>query len=59
MSNGTCVKGTGVDGAASTVGSQQLREGGVEVVGNEGGDDIFVAIWDDEEMTSTSGGEVV
>jgi len=44
LSNGTGVKGTRVDGATASISSEEFGKGGVEVVGNEGGDDVFVAV---------------
>ena len=59
LSNWTSVKGTGVDRAATAVSGKKFREGGMEVIGDEGGDYVFFTIRDDKEVTSTSTVEVV
>jgi len=48
-----------VDCATTTISGKKLGKGGVEIVGNEQGDNIFFAIWDDKEVASTSGVEVI
>ena len=53
------MKGARVDGATASVGSEEFRKGGVEIVRNERGDDVFVAIRDDKEVTCTNSVEVV
>jgi len=48
-----------VDCAAMTIGGKEFRKGGVEVVRNKGGDDIFVAIRNDKKMTSANSVKIV
>ena len=57
--HGSGVKGTGVNGATMTIGGKKFWKCGIKVVGNEGGDDIFIAIRDDKEVTGASGCEIV
>jgi len=59
LSNRTSVEGTRVDGAAMSIGGEELGEGCMEVVGDEEGHDVLVAIRDNEEVTRTNGIEVV
>jgi len=53
------MKGARVDGTVSSVCGQEFRERVAKVVTNEWGDDVFVAKWNDEEVTSASTVEVV
>ena len=59
LPNWASVKGARVNGTATTVSGKEFREGGVKVIRDEGGDDIFVAIWNDKEVTCTNGIKVV
>jgi len=59
LSNWACMEGARVNCATTTVGGEKFREGGVEVVRDEGGNDIFVAIRNDKEMVGACCGEVV
>jgi len=59
LSNGTGVKGTRVNSATASIGGEELGKGGVKVVGNEGRNDVLVAVRNNEEMTCTDGVEVV
>jgi len=55
----TGMKGARVDGATASVSGKNFRKGGVEIIGNEGGNDVFVAVGDDKEVTCTNSVEVV
>jgi len=59
LSNGTGVKGTRVDGATASISSEKFGKGGVEVVGNEGGDDVFIAVGNDKEVMRANCVEIV
>ena len=59
LSNWASMERTGVDCATTAISGKEFGKGGVEVIGDEGGDDIFFAIRDDKEMASTSGIKVV
>jgi len=48
-----------VDCAAATVSGEEFREGGMEVIRNKGGDDIFVAVRNHKEVTGACHCEVV
>jgi len=49
----------GVDRTTTAISGKEFRKGGVEIIGDEGGDDVLFAIRDDKEMASTSGIKVV
>jgi len=53
------VKGSGVDGAVASIGGEEFWERVAEIIANEGGDNIFVAERDNEEMACPSGVEIV
>jgi len=59
VSNWMGMKRARVDCATMAVSGKELGKGGMEIVGNERGNNIFFAIWDDKEMASTGGVEVV
>ena len=59
LSNQTGMKGTRVNGAATSVGGEELGKGGVKIVGNEGRNNVLVAVRDDKKETRTNGVEVV
>jgi len=59
LSDGMGVKGARVDGAATSISGEELREGSMEVVGDERGDDVLLAIRNDKEVTCTNSVEVV
>ena len=59
LSDGMGVKGARVNGATASVGGKEFRESSVEVIGDKGGDDVFVAIRNDKKVTRTDGIEVV
>ena len=59
LSDRAGVKGTRVDGTTTSVGGKELGEGCMEVVGDEGGNDVLVTVGNDEEVTRTNGVEVV
>jgi len=48
-----------VDCATAAISSKKFRKGGVEIVGDEGGDDVLFAIRDDKEMAGSNGIKVV
>jgi len=59
LSNRMGMKGARVDGATASVGGEELRKSGVEVVRNKGGDDVLIAIRNDKKVMCTNGVEVV
>jgi len=59
LPNRASMKGVRVDCATATISGKELREGCMEVVGNEGGDDVLFAIWNDKEVASTGSIEIV
>ena len=59
LSDRTGVKGARVDGATVSVGGEEFRKSGVEVVRNKGGDDVLVAIRNDKKVMRTNSVEVV
>ena len=48
-----------VNGAAQSSCCQEFRKGGIEVVRNEGGNDILFSVGDDEKVSSAGGVPVV
>jgi len=48
-----------MNGATATVGGKEFGEGGVKVIGDESGDNVFFTIWNDKEMASSHSVEVV
>jgi len=48
-----------VDHATAAISSKEFGKGGVEIIGDEGGDDVLFAIRDDKEMAGPDGVEVV
>ena len=56
---GSGMERMGMDGAATTVGGKEFWECGIEVVGNEGGDNVLIAIGNDKEMTGARGCKIV
>ena len=59
LSYSTGMKGTRVDGAATSVSGEEFRKGRVKVVGDEWGDDILIAVGNDKEMARTNGVKVI
>ena len=59
LPNWVCMKGTRVDCAATTISSEEFRESGMEVIGDEGGDNVLFTIRNNKEMTGANGVEVV
>ena len=59
VSDRASMEGTGVDRAVVAVSCKYFGEGHVKVVRDEWHDNIFFAIWDNEEVTSTCSIEVV
>jgi len=59
LSDGMGVKGARVDGTTASISGKELGEGCMEVVGDEGGNDVLIAIRNNEEVTRTNGVEVV
>ena len=53
------MKGARVNGTATSIGGEEFGKGGVEVVGDEGGDNVLFAIGNDEKVVGTNGVEVV
>ena len=59
LSDGTGVQGVRVDGATTSIGGEELGKGCVKVIGNEGRNDVLVAVRDDKKVTRTNSVEVV
>jgi len=59
LPNWASMKRTGVDCAAMAISGKEFGKGGVEVVGDEGGDNVLFAIGDDKEMMGANGVKVV
>jgi len=59
LSNWASMKRTGVDCTTTAVSSKEFGKGGMEVVRDEGGDDVLFAIRDDKEVAGPDGVEVV
>jgi len=59
LSHWASMKRARVDRAATAIGSEKFREGGVEVIRNKWGNNVFFAIRNDEEMAGPNGIEVV
>ena len=59
LPNSASIKGVGMNAAATTIGGKELREGSMEIVRDDGGNNVFLAIWDDKKVASTGGVEVV
>jgi len=59
LSDRTGVKGARVDSTVTSISGEKLGKGHVEVVRNEGGDYVLIAIGDNKEVTHTNGVEVV
>jgi len=59
LSNGMGVKGARVDSTATSISGEELRKGHVEVVGNKGGNDIFITVRNDKKVTHTNSVKVV
>ena len=59
LPNWASVKRTRVDHATAAISSKKFGKGGMEIVGDEGGDDVLFAIRDDKEMAGPDGVKVV
>ena len=59
LSNRMSMKGARVDGTTASIGGKEFGKGGVEVIGNEGGDDVLVAIRNDKKVVGANGIEIV
>jgi len=59
LPNWASMKGARVNGTSATIGGKEFGEGSVEVIGDEGGNDILLTIWNDEKVTCACGIEVV
>ena len=59
LSHWASVKRARVDCATTAISSKEFRKGGMEIIRDEGGDDILFAIRDDKEMASSDGIKVV
>jgi len=57
--NWVSMEGTRVDHTATAVSSKKFGKGSMEIVGDEGGDDVLFAIWDDKKVTSAGSIKVV
>jgi len=52
LSDRTGMKRARVDHAATSISSEELRKGHIKVIGNEGGNDILVAVRNDKEIVT-------
>jgi len=59
LPNWASVERVRVDHVATAISSKELGKGGMEVIGDEGGDNIFFAIGDNKEMAGANGIKVV
>ena len=59
VSDWVSMERAGMNCATVAVSSKKFREGGMEIVGDEGGNNVFLAIRDNKEMASANGIEVV
>ena len=59
LSDWASMKRTGVDCATAAISGKEFRKGGVKVIGDKGGNDVFFAIRDDKEVAGTHSIEVV
>ena len=59
LSDWASVKRTRMDCAATTISGKEFGKSGVEIIRDEGGNDIFFAIRDDKEMAGTNGVKIV
>ena len=59
LSDRTGMKGVQVDGTTTSISGKEFREGGMKIVGDEGGNDVLVTIRDDKKVMRTNGVEVV
>ena len=57
--NWASIKGVRMDHTATTVRSKEFREGGMEIIGDEWGNDVLFSIGNDKEVAGTDGVEVV
>ena len=59
LSDWASMKRVGVNCATTAVSGKEFRESGMEIIEDEGGNNILFAIWDDKEVASADGIEVV
>ena len=59
VSDWVSMERAGMNCATVAVSSKKFGEGGMEIVGDEGGNNVFLAIGDNKEMASANGVEVV
>ena len=59
MPDWTSMEGARVDHTAMSISGQELGESGVEVIRDEGGNHILIAVRNDKKVTRTNGVEVV
>jgi len=59
LSNWASMKRMRVDCATMAISSEKFRKGSMEIVRDEGGDDVLFAIRDDKEMAGPDSVEVV
>jgi len=53
------MEGMRMDSTAMTVCGKEFRESGMEIIRNKGGNDVFFAVGNDEEVMGTNSVEVV
>ena len=59
LPNWAHMKGARVDCAAATISSEEFRESGMEVIGDERGDNVLFAVWDNKKVAGACGRKVV
>jgi len=59
LSNWTSMKRTGVDCTTTAVSSEEFGESSVEIIRNEGGDNVLFTIRDNKKMAGTNSIEIV
>ena len=53
------MKGTGVDSAVTSIGGKKFRKGVAEIIVDKQHDDVLITQWDDKDVASSRGVEVV
>jgi len=59
VTNRASMKRTGMDSTTTTISGKKFGEGGMEIIRNEGGDNILFTIRNDKEVVSAGGSKVV
>ena len=59
LPNGVSIERMGMDSTATTISGKKFGEGGVEVIGNEGGDNVLFTVGDNKKVVGTHSVKVV